>query len=86
MPFCDIHKKNKFALSPVDNLFQNFFRYRCMEACASQLKIDSHKNLLPAEKKIRDAYKRLKKAIKVMLYFCDKFPSPMPNDHANVMK
>lgn len=51
---------------PINDLFQNFFHYQCMEAYTSQLKTPSYtKALLPGEKKkIRDAHKRLKKAIK----------------------
>ena len=87
MPFSEIYKKYKLSTLPIDDLFQNFFRYRCMEAHTSQLKTPSYKALLSGEKKkIRDAYKRLKKAIKTMLFFCERCPTPIPSNQVNLTK
>jgi serine/threonine protein kinase len=44
------------------------------------------KNKLPSEKNtIKGQYKRLKKTIKVMLYFCDNFPKAIPQDPSNLV-
>jgi len=43
MPFSEIYKKHKLSTLPIDDLFQNFFCYRCMEAHTSPLKTPSYK-------------------------------------------
>lgn len=58
------------------DLGEQDFTDQCFEGYQLELNSSEFKNKLKSEKeKIKSQYKRLKKAIKVMLYFCDSFPS-----------
>ena len=65
----------------IQELFVTFFYRRCMEGYQLELKSPEYKAKLKSEQNsIKGQYKRLKKVVKVMLFFCDSYPSPPPED------
>jgi hypothetical protein len=72
---------------PLKEMFVRYFTDRCYEGWQLEKNSNDFKNKLPSEKNsIKGQYKRLKKTIKVMLYFCDSFPKPIPQDPTSLVK
>ena len=65
----------------IQELFVAFFYRRCMEGYQLELKSPKYKAKLKSEQNsIKGQYKRLKKVVKVMLFFCDSYPPPPPEN------
>lgn len=78
--FSDSVKTWRSDLS-VEQIFVKYFTDRCQEGWEVEKNSNEFKAKLPSERnRIISKYKRLKKAIKIMLFFCDNFPSPQPED------
>jgi hypothetical protein len=86
MFFSDIMKRWRKD-SSLQEKFVRYFTDQCFEGYELEKNSGEFKRKLPSEKnKIKTGYKRLKKAIKVMLYFCDRFPPPPPENPSSLVK
>ena len=65
----------------IQELFVAFFYRRCMEGYQLELKSPEYKAKLKSKQNsVKSQYKRLKKVVKVMLFFCDSYPPQPPKD------
>lgn len=82
--FSDSMKKWRITFT-LQESFVGYFRDKCLEGYELEKQSDDFKKKLSSEKsKIKGQYKRLKKAIKILLYFCDSYPKPIPDDPKGV--
>ena len=73
--------KNLKKDASIQELFVAFFYRRCMEGYQLELQSQEYNSKLDSGKnKVKGQYKRLKKVIKVMLFFCESYPPPPPDD------
>lgn len=83
MYFSDSMKRWRKDFS-LKEMFVRYFTDQCFEGWELEKNSNEFKNKLTSEKnQIKGQYKRLKKTIKVMLYFCDSFPQPFPQDSSS---
>jgi len=67
-------------------MFIRYFTDQCFEGYELEKSSNEFKNKLPSEKNIiKGQFKRLKKTIKVMRYFCDSFPKPIPQEPSSLV-
>jgi hypothetical protein len=65
----------------IDQMFVKYFEDQMMQGYELELKSHTFKTLLKSEKeKIKGTYKRLKRTVKTLLFYCDRFPPPLPDD------
>lgn len=65
----------------IQEVFVAFFYRRCMEGYQLELQSQEYNSKLDSGKnKVKGQYKRLKKVIKVMLFFCESYPPFPPDD------
>ncbi len=80
-PFSVSYKDFREISNCLDQVFVKFFVDNCVQGWEAEKRSDSFKAMLPSERKLLSAnYKRLKKTIKIMLFFCDRFPPAQPDD------
>jgi len=80
MLFSDSRKRWRKDFSPKE-MFVRYFADQCFDGYELEKNSSDFKSKLPSEKnQIKGQYKRLKHTIKVILYFCDSFPKPIPQD------
>jgi hypothetical protein len=85
MFFSDSMKRWRKDFS-LKEIFVRYFTDHCFEGYEFEKNSSEFKTKLPSEKNsIKGQYKRLKKTIKVMLYFCDSFPKPIPQDPSSLV-
>jgi len=86
MIFSDSMKRWRKDFS-LKEIFIRFFTDQCLEGYELEKNSVEFKSKLTSERnRIKTRYKRLKKTIKVMLYFCDRFPPPPPQDPSILAK
>lgn len=84
MYFSDSMKRWRKDFS-LKEMFVRYFTDQCFEGYELEKNSSDFKNKLPSEKNaIKGQYKRLKKTIKVMLYFCDSFPKAIPQEPSSL--
>ena len=67
-------------------IFVHFFENQCLEGYELEKNSAEFKAMLKGDKdKIKNLYKRTKHTIKVMLYFCDRYPDPIPHDPSSLV-
>ncbi|CAB9501594.1 unknown protein [Seminavis robusta] len=67
--------------------FSNFFYDECLEGYKQELASSSWTRLLPSEQtRIKNHHKKLKKFIKIMLFFCPEYPKPRPESPEELVK
>jgi hypothetical protein len=85
MLFSDSMKRWRKDFS-VKEQFVRYFVDQCHRGYKLKKNSAGFKKKLPSKKtKIKNQYKRLKRSIKVMLYFCDFFPKPAPRDSSSLV-
>ena len=85
MLFSDSMKRWRKDFS-IKEQFVRYFVDQCHRGYELEKNSDGFKKKLPSEKtKVKNQYKRLKKSIKVMLYFCDSFPKPAPHASSSLV-
>lgn len=78
--FSDIVKRWSNDQS-LEDYFYNYFKDQCYEGYQLELNTQDFQKKLPTEKnKISGRYKRIKRGIKVLLYFCAEYPKPPLQD------
>lgn len=72
--------------SSMKEQFIRFFTDQCIRGYELEKNSMSFKAKLPNERsKIKNQYKRLKRTIKTMLYFCDEYPGSPPEDPTHLI-
>ena len=85
MLFSDSMKRWRKDFS-IKETFVRYFTDQCFEGYELEKNSSDFETKLPSEKThIKGQYKRVKKTIKVMLYFCDSFPKPIPQDPSSLV-
>lgn len=78
MFFSDVKFPDTLTL---EEMFLKYFKERCIEGYQLELKSDEYAKRLKGEQgKIKSRYKKMKKAVKVLLHFCDHYPQEVPED------
>lgn len=82
--FSDVKFPDNLTL---EESFLKYFKERCLEGYLLELKSDEYAKKLKGEQgKIKNRYKKLKKAVKVLLLFCDHYPREVPEDPKELSK
>lgn len=69
----------------IQEIFIHFFKDRLIEGYEMEVSADDFKKKPHCEKiKVTGKMKRLKKAVKVLLSFCDSYPPPPPSDSSSL--
>ena len=85
MLFSDSMKRWRKDFS-VKEQFVRYFVDQCHRGYELEKNSAGFKNKLRSEReKIKNQYKRLKKTIKTMLFFCDSFPKPAPQNSSSLV-